>query len=253
MHIRHATCHERHGRARTPRVCGAHVVRGGQTGVRTMRSLRVTCAGLALIAVCSVGAAGLTGCSPAQAGGTARGQVSAVASSSSADSASDEAAQSGEATRDEVVAGVRAGLARDRLCRRRSCRRRRPPAPVPDALAADSDDGPISTEGSMAEASTDALPEADGWAPDPVWLSGEGDDARSWSGLVDVSSQSAGSSRAASSQERQYRDGTYYASGYRQVRLGPRDSRHQRRAHHEHRGSAPTRRAASWRSGPSPR
>ena len=104
MHIRHATCHERHGRARTPRVCGAHVVRGGQTGVRTMRSLRVTCAGLALIAVCSVGAAGLTGCSPAQAGGTARGQVSAVASSSSADSASDEAAQSGEATRDEVVA-----------------------------------------------------------------------------------------------------------------------------------------------------
>ena len=252
MHIRHATCHERHGRARTPRVCGAHVVRGGQTGVRTMRSLRVTCAGLALIAVCSVGAAGLTGCSPAQAGGTARGQVSAVASSSSADSASDEAAQSGEATRDEVVAeSVQASpeiaSAAD--------------APVADdassssadALAADSDDGPISTEGSMAEASTDALPEADGWAPDPVWLSGEGDDARSWSGLVDVSSQSAGSSRAASSQERQYRDGTYYASGYRQVRLGPRDSRHQRRAHHEHRGSAPTRRAASWRSGPSPR
>lgn len=177
-----------------------------------MRSLRVTCAGLALIAVCSVGAAGLTGCSPAQAGGTARGQVSAVASSSSADSASDEAAQSGEATRDEVVAeSVQASpeiaSAAD--------------APVADdasssstdALAAGSDDGSISTEASMAEGSTDTLPEADGWAPDPVWLSGEGDDARSWSGLVDVSSQSAGSSRAASSQERQYRDGTYYASG----------------------------------------
>ncbi len=172
-----------------------------------MRSLRVTCAGLALVAVCSVGAAGLTGCSPAQAGGTARGQVSAVASSSSADSASDGAAQSGEATRDEVVAeSVQASpeiaSAAD--------------APAvddassssADALAVGSDDGSISTE-----ASTDALPEADGWAPDPVWLSGEGDDARSWSGLVDVSSQSAGSSRAASSQERQYRDGTYYASG----------------------------------------
>ena len=172
-----------------------------------MRSLRVTCAGLALVAVCSVGAAGLTGCSPAQAGGTARGQVSAVASSSSADSASDETAQGEGTARDEVVAeSVQASpeiaSAAD--------------APVADdassssadALAADSDDGSIS-----AGASTDALPEADGWAPDPAWLSGEGDDARSWSGLVDVSSQSAGGSRAASSQDRQYRDGTYYASG----------------------------------------